>query len=126
MQLKQIYKEDIKGISCLNDFIVYANEHYNTFIKLTRLETENCTFPYFIGEDIKEVYINIASMKQIDEEAATVLCRADYDIRFEQAVKKKCIDCVHYEEDAKENLKGHRDKLSLNGECFGYEKSNNL
>ena len=112
-----------KGVSCLDDFIVYANEHYNTFIKLTRFETQNCTFPYLISEDIKEVYVNIANMEKIREEDVTVLCRSDYDIRLEQVVKKKCIDCLHYEEDSEEdNLKGHREKLSLDGECWGYEK----
>lgn len=112
-----------KKISCLKDFITYANLHYNTFIKLTKLETENCTFPYFISEDTKEVYVNIAKKETISEADVTVLCRSDYDIRLEQAVKKKCIDCVHYEEDVEEeNLKGHRDKLSLDGECWGYEK----
>lgn len=112
-----------KGISCLDDFIVYANEHYNTFIKLTMFETQNCTFPYLISEDTKEVYVNIANMGKISEEDVTVLCRLDYDIRLEQVVKKKCIDCVHYEEDSEgDNLKGHREKLSLDGKCWGYEK----
>lgn len=111
-----------KGISCLDDFIVYANEHYNTFIKLTKFETQNCTFPYFISEDTKEVYVNIANMEKISEEDVTVLCRLDYDIRLEQVVKKKCIDCVHYEEDSEgDDFKGHREKISLDGECWGYE-----
>lgn len=114
-----------KGISCIEDFITYANEHYNTFIALTRFETENCTFPYFISEDTKPVYVNIANIDKISEEDVTVLCRLDYDIRLEQVVKKKCIDCVHYEEDSEgDNLKGHRERISLDGECLGYEKKN--
>lgn len=112
-----------QGISDIEDFIKYANEHYNTFIELTRFETENCAFPYFIDEDIKQVFVNIATIKSISEAEVTVLCRSDYDIRLEQVVKNKCIDCVHYEEDAEEdNLKGHRSKLTLDGECWCYEK----
>ena len=112
-----------QNISCIDDFIKYANDNYNSFIKLTRFETENCAFPYFIGEETKEVYVNIATMEKITEAKVTVLCRLDYDIRLEQVVKKKCIDCVHYEEDAEgDNLKGHREKISLDGECWGYEK----
>lgn len=110
------------GIDCLDDFIAYANEHYNSFIKLTKLETENCTFPYFISEDTKEVYLNTASISRVSEEDVTVLCRADYEIRLEKAIKKKCIDCAYYEEDSADNLKGHHEKLSLDGECLGYEK----
>lgn len=114
-----------QNISCIDDFIKYANDNYNSFIKLTRFETENCAFPYFIREETKEVYVNIATMEKITEEEVTVLCRLDYDIRLEQVVKKKCVDCVHYEEDAEgDNLKGHREKISLDGECWGYEKKN--
>lgn len=114
------YPKDISGI---DQFIEYANAHYNTFIKLTRFETENCTFPYFINEDTKEVYVNIARMEKITEAEVTVLPRIDYEIRLEQVVKKKCIDCVHYEEAAEgDNLKGHRGRISLDGECWGYEK----
>ena len=40
-----------QDISCIDDFITYANENYNSFIKLTRLETENCTFPFLISEE---------------------------------------------------------------------------
>ena len=112
-----------QNISCIDDFIKYANNNYNSFVKLTRFETENCAFPFFIREEIKEVYVNIAAMEKITEVEVTVLCRLDYDIRLEQVVKKKCIDCVHYEEDFEgDNLKGHRDKISLDGECYGYEK----
>lgn len=112
-----------QGISCIEDFINYANNHYNTFIKLTCFETENCTFPFFIKEETKEVYINISTIQKIEEAEVTVLCRLDYDIRLEQVVKEKCIDCVNYEEDAEgDNLKGHRGKMSLDGECWGFEK----
>ena len=112
-----------QNISCMDDFIKHVNSNYNSFIKLTHLETENCVFPYFIMEETKEVYVNVATMKKIMETEITVLPRHDYDIRLEQVVKKKCIDCVHYKEDAEgDNLKGHREKISLDGECWEYEK----
>lgn len=112
-----------ENISRLDDFIVYANEHYNSFFKLTKFETENCAFPYFVKEDTKEVLVNIAGMKEITEEEVTVLCRQEYDNLLKQLVKKKCIDCMHYEENSDgDNLNGHRGKLSLDGECWGYEK----
>ena len=112
-----------QGISCIEEFIAYINEHYNTFTELTRFETENCTFPYFIDEEVKQVYVNIATMQKINEVDVTILCRLDYDIRLEQIVKEKCVNCVHYEEDTEgDNLKGHRGRISLDGECYGYEK----
>ena len=112
-----------QNISCMDDFIKHVNSNYNSFIKLTHLEMENCVFPYFIMEETKEVYVNVATMNKIMETEITVLPRLDYDIRLEQGVKKKCIDCVHYKEDAEgDNLKGHREKISLDGECWEYEK----
>ncbi len=111
------------GITGIDDFVKYANEHYNTFIELTRLETDNCAFPYFIDEDKKRVLVNIATMKSVSEEEVTVLSRLDYDNRLEQIIKEKCVNCVHYEDDAEEdNFKGHRSKLTLDGECWCYEK----
>jgi hypothetical protein len=107
----------------MDDFIKHVNSNYNSFIKLTHLETENCVFPYFIMEETKEVYVNVATMNKIMETEITVLPRHDYDIRLEQVVKKKCIDCVHYKENSEgDNLKGHREKISLDGECWEYEK----
>ena len=112
-----------QNISCMDDFIKHINSHYNSFIKLTHLEMENCVFPYFIMEETKEVYVNVATMNKIMETEITVLPRHDYDIRLEQVIKKKCIDCVHYKENANgDNLKGHREKISLDGECWEYEK----
>lgn len=112
-----------QNISNIEDFIKYANGNYNSFIKLTRFETENCVFPYFIEEDTKEVYVNIATMKNITEEEVTVLCRKEYDARLEAVVKSKCINCANYKEDSEgDNLIGHRGKMSLDGKCYGFEK----
>ena len=36
---------------------------------------------------------------------------------------RKCKDCVYYEEDLDgDNMKGHREKLTLDGECWSYQK----
>lgn len=115
-----------ENTSCLEDFIQFINAHYHSYIKLTRLETDNCTFPYFIQEETTEVYLNMATMRTISEANVTVLSRHDYDARLAEVVKKKCIDCVHYEEDSDgDPLTGHREKLSLDGTCWNYEKKAN-
>lgn len=112
-----------ENITCIEDFIEYANANYNTFIKLTCFDTENCVFPYVIGDETKEVYVNVATVQKISEVEATVLDRSEYDIRLEQVEKKKCIDCVYYEEHSEgDNLKCLRERISLDGECWGYEK----
>lgn len=112
-----------EGISCIEDFIAYANAHYSSFIALTRFETHDCFYPYLVEEDTKEYYVNISFIGKIREADATILSRAEYDARLGQVVKNKCVNCTHYEENLEgDNLTGHRDKLSLDGECWMFEK----
>ncbi len=112
-----------EGITCIKDFIDYANKHYNSFIELTQFERKNCVYPYFIREETKQAFINVASLNKIQEAEATVLCRSDYDIRLKQVVAQKCIDCVYYKENLEgDNLIGHRDTISLDGKCHLYRK----
>ena len=111
------------GITCVEEFIEYCNDHFQSFIELTRLETENCVFPYFIREDVKRVFLNISTMEKVAETEVTVMCRLNYDTLLSIAVNNKCKDCVNYEEDTEgDNMKGHRDKLTLDGECWAYHK----
>ena len=115
-----------ENITCIKDFIDLANQQYNSFIQLTQFETERCVFPYLIKEDTTQVYVNVANLNKIQEVEATVLCRLDYEAKLEQAVKNKCTDCIHYEEDLEEeNLEGHRGKLSLDEKCPWYQKKEN-
>lgn len=38
-------------------------------------------------------------------------------------IQQKCVDCIHYKENLEgDNAQGHRERLSLDGECWGYEK----
>lgn len=112
-----------QGIESLEDFIASLNADYNRFILLSRFETEKCAFPYFIREDVKQVYLNVATMEKIWEDEVTVLDRAEYDRRLAEVVAQKCMDCVYYEESEDgDNMKGHREKLTLNGECWSYRK----
>lgn len=112
-----------EGVSCIDDFVKYLNANYNSFVELTELQTVNCHYPYFIKEDTKKHYLNVGNIDGVIEEEVTVLSRAEYEARLNEVAKKKCVTCIHYEEDEDgDNLKGHREKLTLDGECWGYEK----
>ena len=112
-----------QGIESLEDFIASLNADYNRFILLSRFETEKCAFPYFIREDVKQVYLNVANIDKIWEDEVTVLDRVEYERRLADVVAQKCKDCVYYEEDLDgDNMKGHREKLTLDGECWSYRK----
>lgn len=112
-----------QGMTCVEDFVAYAKEHYNSFVKLERFDTENCVRPYFIEEDKEIVYLNVARIEQVKEAEITVLPRCEYEARLAAVVAEKCVNCAHYEDDSDgDNMKGHRDKLSLDGECWGFER----
>lgn len=109
------YPEDM---SCFEDFVDYVKEHYYSFIMMTHYRTENCVYPYLISDDTEQLFMNIAAMQRIGETKVTVLSRAEYDARLEQVMRKKCINCINYTEDTEgDNLAGHRETLSLDGDC---------
>lgn len=115
-----------QGMTCVEDFIAYANQNYHSFIELTQFSMENCVFPYLIKEDAEKTYVNIAEIDQIKEVEATLLDRADYDERLRCVVAKKCVDCEYYiEGDSDDDLEEHRDRLSLDGDCAMYSKKEN-
>lgn len=118
------YYQFPETLSTIEAFILYANEHYHSFMPLRQYQTDNCVFPYLIEEETKTVYVNVARMEQLYTEEVTIIpTREAYDKQLKQVVQEKCLDCIHYKEDTDgDNLVGHRDSLSLDGECWMYEK----
>ena len=114
-----------KGINNITEFIEFLNENYHSFIELEFLIEEGCVAPFYIEEDLKieKQYWNPSNIRLVKKAEASILRRWEYEEKLKKVVSEKCVDCVHYQEDAEgDNLKGHREKISLDGECWGYEK----
>ena len=114
-----------KGINNITEFIEFLNEIYHSFIELEFLIEEGCVAPFYIEEDLKieKQYWNPSNIRLVKEAEASILRRWEYEEKLKKVVSEKCVDCVHYQEDAEgDNLKGHREKISLDGECWGFEK----
>ena len=114
-----------KGINNITELIEFLNENYHFFVELEFLIEEGCVAPFYIEEDLKieKQYWNPSNMRLVKEAEASILLRWEYEEKLKKVVSEKCVDCVHYQEDAEgDNLKGHREKISLDGECWGYEK----
>ena len=114
-----------KGINNITEFIEFLNENYHSFIELEFLIEEGCVAPFYIEDDLKieKQYWNPSNIRLVKEAEASILRRWEYEEKLKKVVSEKCVDCVHYQEDAEgDNLKGHREKISLDGECWGYEK----
>lgn len=112
------------GIDSLEAFIEYANQHYHSFVKMKIYEENKCVFPHLIEDEYKEVYVNIGQADKISEVEVTLLPRKEYDRRLLEVVKKKCVSCEHFT--GIELDDATREKLSLDGECFRYEKKEDL
>ena len=112
-----------EGIASLEDFIAYAQAHRDNLIPLVMLRTDNCVPPYYIEEDTKLFYVNVSAVGSISEDDVQVLQRCEYERRLAEVISTFCVRCACYEEDsALDNLKGHKDKLCLDGSCWAYEK----
>ena len=112
-----------QGIGSLREFIDFATEHYNSFIELTQFQTDNCSYPYFIKEDTRQIFVNVANINMISEYEVTVLSRVEYNARLERIINEKCVDCENYGGECElGGVKGFGGRLSLDGECWAYEQ----
>ena len=121
------YSKFPEGINNITEFIEFLNENYHSFVELEFLIEEGCVAPFYIEEDLKieKQYWNPSNIRLVKEAEASILRRWEYEEELKKVISEKCVNCVHYEEDAEgDNLKGHREKISLDGECWGYEKKN--
>ena len=112
-----------EGITSIDEFVDYLNEHYHSFIKLKEFLTNNCCEPYFIESEWEWRYLNIAEIRYVRETEMHLLSKEEYERRLAEVVLGKCVNCKHYEEDFfGDNLEGHRTMISLDGDCDGFEK----
>ena len=114
-----------EGINNITEFVEFLNENYHSFVELEFLIEEGCVAPFYIEEDLKieKQYWNPSNIRLVKEAEASILRRWEYEEELKKVISEKCVNCVHYEEDAEgDNLKGHREKISLDGECWGYEQ----
>lgn len=113
-----------EGFTSLEQFANYTNKHYNEFIKMTQLRTDNCCPPYFIKEDAITIYINFSTVESICEtEIKGIIPKDDYKERLKKIVAEKCVHCTYYTylPDPDENLGGHWKNISLDGECYSFD-----
>ncbi|MBQ8387710.1 MAG: hypothetical protein IJX46_02145 [Clostridia bacterium] len=115
------YYEFPAGIKNIEEFVEFANNDSRKFIKMTMYNLDRCVAPYFIEEDKKTVYVNLGLVRCIEEISGEVMPLAEYERRLREAVRKKCLDCVNFEGNP-DDLDGHYDSLSLDGDCWRYHK----
>ena len=62
-------------------------------------------------------------MRCVDEAEIYMLSKDEYDERLLKVISEKCVHCIHYSEDVcEQDYESHIEHISLNGECYGFEK----
>ena len=123
MKLNVLYFNDAfyqypPGIRSLDDFVRALESCRTRFVRLVRFDCDNCVYPYFIAEDMREVYVSIQQIIEIEEDVINVLPRVEYDRRLAACLRENCADCAHFEGDwSPQAIAAHRTKMCLNGEC---------
>jgi len=99
----------------VEEFVDYLNSGAPNFIRLSQFIEDNCIYPYFIEEDVQEVFLNIRMAAGIAVEEVTVLPRQEYERRLNECMQTVCKDCVYREEDKYSQEMWM--KLCLDGTC---------
>ena len=103
----------------------FLNKNYNSYIKLEFYEEEDCVAPYFVEDNLKieTEYWNPASIRYVKEGEITLLEDWEYEEKFDEVVKNKCMRCIHYIDGyCEENEKSIKEQIDLDGECYTYER----
>ena len=114
-----------EGICDIESFVELLNKNYNSYIKLEFYEEEECVAPYFIEDNLKTEteYWNAASIRNVKEGEITLLTDWEYEERFDEVFRSKCMRCIHYIDGVcEQNEKSIKEQIDLDGECYAYER----
>ncbi len=105
------------GVENIADFAKELNETNDKFIALKKLLQKRCVEPYFISEDIENVYLNVNNISEICESEAVVMENEAYEKMLENVKAKLCKKC-----EFKDDCEDLREELCLNGTCESFSE----
>lgn len=108
-----------EGVSTLDEFVNMLENNNRKFLKMKRLFEVGCVSPYFIIEEMQDVYISVSGINEIFEAEIVVMEEKEYLKMLENVKKKRCSLCAE-KEDCFKNEKELREKLCLDGSCDEY------
>ncbi len=109
------YPEDVNDFSSLQNFI---NDHYNSFVKMTKLSCDRTVPPFFVKEYAKDVYINLSEISTIEEVNINLMTKEDYKTSLNNAIDEVCVSCDNFVSQKKRCECGEiQENLCLNGKC---------
>lgn len=105
------------GVNSIDEFAEYLEKNNTKFLKLRRLFEKNCVAPYYIFEEISEVYVSTGLIDEFYEEEVVVLDEKEYNKMLENIKKKLCYKCEDRGECLTSPKQDFREKICLDGSC---------
>ena len=105
------------GVDSIEGFAEYLEKNSAKFLKLRRLFEINCVAPYYIFEEIREVYVSASLIDEFYEEEVVVLDEKEYNKMLENIKKKLCYKCEDKGECLTSPKQEFRCKICLDGTC---------
>ncbi len=103
-----------------DEFSAFLSSDDSKFIKIRKLFENNCVSPYYILEEIKEVWLSVASIDEFYEEEVVIFDREEYEKMLQNVKKKLCARCEDKDECFNDKKEEYREKLCLDGTCFEF------
>ncbi len=108
------------GVQTIDEFAEFLENYNKKFIKLRHLFERKCVAPYFILEEIDDVYVHINQIGEFFEMEAVVLERVEYEKMLNNVKKKLCSHCEDKDECLSDKKEEYREKLCLDGSCYAF------
>ncbi len=103
------------GVENIDDFASLLNKTDDKFILMKKLLQKRCVEPYFISEDIENVYVNISNISEFSDFEAVVMENEAYEKMLENVKAKLCKKC-----EFNDDCEDRREELCLNGKCDSF------
>lgn len=135
MNLKVIKTDDFNsllfpaGINSLDEFVEKVLTVSDGFIKMQMLSDDAGTEPFYLKEDIKDIYVNFNNVSTLTEEEAIILSVNEFEQNLKPFVDEICQGCMleGNPETGCDKIINKRDKIDIiEGECFLYQDADDF
>lgn len=135
MKLKVIRTGDMdclmfpEGVTSLDEFVKKNISKDNMFMKMRILSDDAGTEPFFLKEDIKDIYVNFNNVSTLYEDEVFLLTVQEFEENLRPFTDEICDGCLlnGNPETGCDRVINKRDKINIiEGECFLYQEEDDF
>ena len=117
------------NISSLDQFVEEVVSKSNGFVKMQYLNNDSDTNPFFVSEDIREVYVNFNNLTTLEEDEVMLMSDAEFEEQLAPFTYDICRGCAFdgNPDTGCDRILRKRDKINiLEEKCFLYTDPEDL